>query len=87
MHYCVADVTQATASESAFQMAIEKHDGHGVDCVFLCAGAAQPGFFTAQTPQHLEDGMRLNYLGSAYTAQVRPPFVTLSQGLLQPSPF
>ncbi|KAF9259167.1 oxidoreductase [Marasmius fiardii PR-910] len=61
-------LTEARAAEEALTAACEPHGGRAPDAIFLCAGAARPGYFVEQTPESLENGMNISYWISAYTA-------------------
>ena len=68
IHYICADVTSFSSSKEALEQASKFMSNF--DCVFLCAGAAKPGLFLEQPVTDFEEGMRLNYFGSLYSAKV-----------------
>lgn len=65
-----ADVSDALAMVKAFETAKDMA-GRTPDLVFCCAGQSIPGWFVDQDPVLFENGMKVNYLGSVITAQVR----------------
>ena len=66
-------MTDATASERAFECANASSAMGPVDWVFTCAGAAIPGLFCDQATEDFEKGITLNYFGTLYSIKV--PFV------------
>lgn len=64
----ICDVTDIEACK---QMISDAERAFGNVCVLInCAGKATPGLFTDQSPQHFEDSIKLNYLGSVYPTKV-----------------
>ncbi|KAJ4478179.1 oxidoreductase [Lentinula aciculospora] len=61
-------LTDADASKSALEAASKDHGGKYPDAVFMCAGAATPGFFVEEDAQSMQKGMDNTYWVQAYTA-------------------
>lgn len=59
-----ADLTIADEAKRA----LNKYSNEPPDIVFCCVGASQPGFFIDLSPKQIEEGMKVNYLSSAYMA-------------------
>ncbi|TFK75849.1 oxidoreductase [Pluteus cervinus] len=62
------DLFDPAASAAAFDAACKEHDGKTPYAVFLCAGAARPGFFIEQDAASLQKGMDNGYWVQAYSA-------------------
>lgn len=80
------------AASEALEAACEPHGGETPDAVFLCAGAATPGFFVEQTEESMKKGMDNTYWLAAWSAMVCSPFsivavkhVVLNSSRLHPS--
>lgn len=57
-----------TSTESCKEMVKKLEDDMmAIDCVFCCAGASTPGFFSEQEPAIFEKEMKLNYQGTINT--------------------
>ncbi|KAJ3762051.1 oxidoreductase [Lentinula raphanica] len=61
-------LTDPEASQAALEAASEDHDHKYPDAVFLCAGAATPGFFVEEDAKSMQKGMDNTYWIQAYTA-------------------
>ncbi|KAH9951636.1 oxidoreductase [Amylocystis lapponica] len=61
-------VDSAARAEAALNASSEPHGGRCPDAVFLCAGAARPGFFVEHDEALLKQGMDDTYWVQAWTA-------------------
>ena len=80
INYVQCDVTDSASATKAFDEAAELAP---IDFVVCAAGAAYPGYFLEQDLAIFERTMRLNYLGSVFTAKAAvPAMVARSSGHL-----
>jgi 3-dehydrosphinganine reductase len=63
-------IDSAGGAEKALEAAAAAHDGHAPDAVFLCAGAAHPGFWIETSAEDLTRGMQDGYWLQAWSAWV-----------------
>ncbi|KAJ3905633.1 oxidoreductase [Lentinula edodes] len=61
-------LTDADSSNAALEVASKDHGGKYPDAVFMCAGAATPGFFVEEDANSMRKGMDNSYWVQAYTA-------------------
>ncbi|KAJ3739406.1 oxidoreductase [Lentinula detonsa] len=61
-------LTDADASYAALEAASKDHGNKYPDTVFMCAGAARPGFFVEEDAKSMQKGMDNTYWIQAYTA-------------------
>ncbi|KAG5649005.1 hypothetical protein DXG03_000354 [Asterophora parasitica] len=61
-------LTDASSSAAALEAASVGHGGKCPDAVFLCAGAARPGFFVEEDEVSLKQGMDNGYWVQAWSA-------------------
>ncbi|KAE9410618.1 NAD(P)-binding protein [Gymnopus androsaceus JB14] len=61
-------LTDPESSAAALESAAQEHGGKVPDAVFLCAGAATPGFFVEENASSLQKGMDNTYWVQAYSA-------------------